>query len=376
MKILIVSSLASSLINFRGHLIAALQANGLNVHVAAPNLGPHHPIRLQLQGMGVTVHQVPLSGSGMAPLVELRAILALLRLMRRITPDIVFSYTIKPIIYGTLTAWLVRVPQRVALITGLGYAFQITREPSLLLRAVRCAYGLALAQAHLVFFQNKDDLALSREVGILSARTLAFVVNGSGVDLVKFPFQPLPHSAFTGALRFLFIGRLLVDKGVREYVAAAEMLKHTNPKVKCAMVGLLDDNPSSISQEELDAWIADNNVEYLGGLEDVRPALEQCSVLVLPSYREGVPRAVLEAMATGRAIITTDAPGCRETVTNGDNGFLVPVQDSKALAAAMRNLIDQPTLLGTMGKRSRRIAEQKFDVHEVNTFMLKKMGLI
>jgi glycosyltransferase involved in cell wall biosynthesis len=201
------------------------------------------------------------------------------------------------------------------------------------------------------------------------------VVNGSGVDLDKFVVKPLPDYATEGAVRFLFIGRLLGDKGVREYAEAARLLQLTHQQVRCVLVGWIDSNPNAITQAELDGWVADGRIEFWGRLTDVRPAIAACSVFVLPSYREGTPRTVLEAMAMGRAIVTTDAPGCRETVIHGENGFLVPVQDSVALAEAMRRFIDEPFLHQTMGTRSRQLAEEMYDVHKVNAVMLEGMDL-
>lgn len=375
MKILLIAGLADSLINFRGPLIAALQAKGMDVHVAAPDLPDGSPVRLQLQTMGLTVHTVPMLRTGTNPLADLHTAWALLRLMRQIAPSMVLCYTIKPVIYGTLAAWLAGVPHRFALITGLGYAFQGGGQRSRLQALVQGLYGLALARAQRVFFQNPDDLALFQDLGILQPHTPVCVVNGSGVDVTSFAVQPLPDGAAQGAVRFLFIGRLLGDKGVREYAEAARLLQRTHPQARCALVGWIDSNPNAITQAELDGWVADGRIEFWGRLADVRPAIAACSVYVLPSYREGTPRTVLEAMAMGRAIVTTDAPGCRETVVHGENGFLVPVQDAEALAQAMRRFVEQPALQARMGARSRQIAEDKYDVHKVNAVLLAGMGV-
>jgi glycosyltransferase involved in cell wall biosynthesis len=375
LKILLIAGLADSLINFRGPLIAAFQAKGLDVHVAAPDLPIDSPVRHQLQAMGLAVHQVYMLRTGTNPLADLRTVWALWRLMRRIAPGIVLGYTVKPIIYGTLAAWLAGVPKRFALITGLGYAFQGSGKSSRLLGLVQGLYSLALARAQRVFFQNPDDLTLFKARGILQPHTPVCVVNGSGVDVASFAVRQLPDCAVQGAVRFLFIGRLLGDKGVREYAEAARLLQHTHPQARCTLVGWIDSNPDAISYEELEGWVADGRIEFLGRLADVRPAIAACSVYVLPSYREGTPRTVLEAMAMGRAIVTTDAPGCRETVVNGENGFLVPKQDVEALVQAMRRFIDTPLLQQTMGARSRQIAEDKYDVHKVNAVMLAGMGL-
>jgi glycosyltransferase involved in cell wall biosynthesis len=374
-SILIIASIADSLINFRGPLITALQAKGFDVHVAAPDLPALSPVRLQLQTMGMKVHQVPMLRTGTNPLADLHSVWALWRLMRQIAPKMVLGYTIKPVIYGTLAAWLAGVPQRFTLITGLGYAFMDDGNRSSLQALVERLYALALARAQRVFFQNPDDLALFQERGILQPHTPICVVNGSGVDLARFDVRPLPTVDLSRAVRFLFIGRLLGDKGVREYVQAARMLKHSHPQAHCVLVGWIDSNPNAITQAELDSWVDEGSIEFLGQLADVRQAIAACNVYVLPSYREGTPRTVLEAMAMGRAIVTTDAPGCRQAVVDGDNGFLVPIKDAEALAQAMRRFIDQPSLQSSMGKRSRQMAEDKYDVHKVNVVMLAGMGV-
>lgn len=375
MKILLISGHAQSIINFRGPLLQAFQAKGFQVHVAAPDMSREASARHDLEGLGVTVHQVPMQRTGTKAFADLKTAFALWRLMRQICPDMVLGYTIKPVIYGTLAAWLAGVPYRYALITGLGYAFQGGRHRSRLRALVQILYRLALARVMRVFFQNPDDLKLFQESGILKPQIPVCVVNGSGVDVDNFDFRPMPVAALAGAVRFLFIGRLLGDKGVREYAEAARQLKSSHPQVICSLVGWIDSNPNSITQAELDGWMADGSIEFLGRLDDVRPAIEACSVFVLPSYREGTPRTVLEAMAMGRAIVTTDAPGCRETVVHGENGYLIPVQDPDALLQAMRRFIDEPDLQWRMGARSRQIAEEKYDVYKVNAVMLAGMGV-
>lgn len=191
------------------------------------------------------------------------------------------------------------------------------------------------------------------------------------MDVDSFTVAPLPP----GQPRFLLMARLLGDKGVREYAQAARRVRAVHPGVRCALVGWIDSNPNSITQAELDGWVNEGSVEFLGRLSDVRPAIADSSVYVLPSYREGTPRTVLEAMAMGRAIITTDAPGCRETVIDGDNEFLMPVKSVDALVAAMERFIDDTQLAQRMGTRARHIAEEKYDVHKVNAVMLKEMGI-
>lgn len=369
---LLVASFPDSLIQFRGPLIEALLESGNDVHVAVPDLAPGGEVAVALANMGVRVHGIPLQRTGLNPITDLRLLLSLVALMLRHRPRFVLSYTIKPVIYGSIAAWLVGVKHRFALVTGLGYAFTGTAsgKRALLRRLIQSLYRFALKRTHRVFFQNPDDQALFRELGLLSHATPSSVVNGSGVDVAEYSVAPLPDRPC-----FLLIARLLGDKGVREYAQAAQIVKAVYPEVVFRLVGWIDDNPDAITQRELDQWVDSGFLEFLGRLGDVRPAISDCSVYVLPSYREGTPRTVLEAMAMGRAVITTDAPGCRETVVDGDNGFLVPVKDVDALAAAMMKMIDTPGLAASMGERSRRIAEEKYDVHKVNAAMLEGMGI-
>ena len=371
-RFLLIAGFADSLLGFRGPLIAALQAQGLQVHVAAPGLAPGSAARAQLQAQGLTVHDIPLHRTGQNPLADLRSLWALWRLMRRVRPQYVLGYTIKPVIYGSLAAWLAGVPRRFALITGLGYAFQDTGGRGGLRALVQRLYALALARVQVVFFQNPDNQQLFVQRGLLAPGVTSVVVNGSGVEVDRFSVQPLP----AGGPHFLLIARLLGDKGVREYAAAARWVRASHPQARFALVGWIDENPDAITQAELDAWVADGTLDYLGRLADVRPAIAACSVYVLPSYYpEGTPRTVLEALAMGRAVITTDAPGCRETVVDGDNGLLVPVKSVDALAQAMQRFVDDPGLAPRMGARSRAMAEDRYDVHKVNAVMLRAMGL-
>ncbi|MGH6915423.1 MAG: glycosyltransferase family 4 protein, partial [Geminicoccales bacterium] len=233
-------------------------------------------------------------------------------------------------------------------------------------------YRASLACCRSVFFQNQDDLDEFRRLGIVSERQELIRVDGSGVDTDYYGFarpQPEPPT-------FLLIARLLRDKGIVEYAEAARRLRAQYPQARFQLLGPVDDNPSAVAAAELDRWRAEGAIDYLGAADDVRPYLRASSVYVLPSYREGMPRTVLEAMSTGRAIITTDTPGCRETVVPGANGYLVPVRDADALAVAMRRFITRPDLAIAMGAQSREIALQRFDVRRVNAVMLKAMELL
>lgn len=372
-RFFILGAYSPSLQNFRGALIEAVQARGYGVEACAPGLSDDDATRDWLVERGVQPHDLALARTGLNPASDLRTLLQLWRKLRRLKPDLFFGYTIKPVIWGLLAAWLARVPGRVALITGLGYAFtgQARGKRALLQGLARLLYKIALSRATLILFQNDDDRALFQAQKLLPARVPVEVVNGSGVDIQHFAVAPLPD----GAPTFLLIARLLGDKGIREYQQAAKALRQAWPQAQFHLVGGIDTNPNAIRQDEVEGWQQDGSLTWLGPLTDVRPAIAAAHVYVLPSYREGTPRTVLEAMAMGRAIVTTDAPGCRQTVEDGVNGYKVPVADAEALRAAMEAFLKEPALVAGMGQASRAIAEQKYDVHKVNAVILTAMGI-
>jgi len=379
MSFLIIASYLPSVLNFRGKLLEAIAAKNIQVHVACPDMDSYTEEKAKLLQLGYVLHDIPMQRTGTSPVRDLGTLWALLQLIRQIKPDTVLAYTIKPVIYGMLAASLAKVPNRFALITGLGYAFQNVEagaQRSIFQRLVHGLYAQALKHAHKVFFQNPDDLALFQKMHLLNPTVPTVVVNGSGVNVAEFEVMPLPEG-LNGQPKpsFLLIARLLADKGVREYAEAARQIKQHYPEVEFHLVGWIDDNPTAILQTELDRWMADGRLKFWGKLSDVKPAIAASSIYVLPSYREGTPRTVLEAMAMGRAIITTDAPGCRETVVNGENGFLVPVKSVEALVQAMENFIQQPDLIQDMGQQSRAVAVNKYDVHRVNAHMMREMGI-
>lgn len=367
--IFILGSLAESLVNFRGPLLQAMVTRGHRVTAAAPDASAE--VRETLSRMGVTYRPVPLERTGMDPVADLGTYRHLVRLLRADRPDVFLGYTIKPVIYGSLAAHRAGVPAVFSMVTGLGYTLtDPPRRRRPLAQVVRGLYRRALAHNRRVFFQNPDDLGVFRELGLLRAADQAVRVNGSGVDPKHFASAPLPDR-----ISFLLIARLLGAKGVREYAEAAARVRERHPGVPCRLVGWIDDNPDAIAERELAAWTAHGQIEYLGQMDDVRPAIADAAVYVLPSYREGTPRTVLEAMAMGRPVITTDAPGCRETVTPGKNGLLVPVKDAKALAEAMEWFILHPDRVAGMGEASYDFVVERYDVAKVNQVILQAMGL-
>lgn len=375
MKIVVISSFGPSLINFRGALLHALVSAGHRVLACAPDLD--NEVKARLSGLGVECSLVRLSRTGTNPIQDVTTLIDLYKIMRDFQPDLVFGYTAKPIIYGSLAGWLAKVPNTYSMLTGLGSIFvdvqpanSLNVKRKLMLLLAWFLYFISLRQNKLVFFQNPDDLAVFVRARLIR-RSRAVVVNGSGVDLDFYAYQAQTRLEPI----FLLAARLIADKGIREYVEAARILKLRYPAARFLLIGPKDSNPTAIGYEEIDRWVEQGTIEYCGETSDIRPFLVECTVFVLPSYREGTPRTVLEAMAIGRPIITTHAPGCRETVVHGKNGFLVPIRDIQALVTAMEAFICRPELTMSMGKHSREIASQKYDVHKVNAVIMKSMGL-
>jgi glycosyltransferase involved in cell wall biosynthesis len=367
-KVLLLGSAAQSLTNFRGPLIAAMVQRGHQVFAAAPEIDPDTAAKLV--ALGATPVPVVLGRASIDPLKTWRSGRKLRALVKSIAPDVMIAYTIKPVVLGAAAARAAQVPVFAAMITGLGYAFLGGLNPKrVAIRLIAMLmYRRALAASGIVIFQNEDDRSDFRRMRLLPGSKPTIVVNGSGVDLDHFEARPVPAGT-----SFLMVARFLRDKGIREYGAAAARLKAEFPEVRIRLAGQLD-GADSISPAELDSMVA-SGVENLGLLADVRPAIADSSVYVLPSYREGTPRTVLEAMAVGRAVITTDAPGCRNTVDEGENGLLVPVRDSDALYAAMRRFVVEPDLAEKMGAASLRLVREKYDVHKVNSSILEATGL-
>ena len=371
-RVLVIGSLAESLVNFRGDLLRALAGAGHEVIAAAP-AGPSW-VDEALAKWRVRRVVLPLRRTGTNPIHDIGFLRALLQLMRAERPDAVLAYTVKPVVYGLLAARIAGVPRRVALITGLGFSFLEARSAaqSALQRAVRWLYRRAVRSADVVLFQNPDDEAVFRSYRLLRPGQDVRLVAGSGVNLERYAARSL----LAGPRRFLMIARLLVDKGVREYLDAAARLHAARPHVSCELIGPAEDHPAAIPVRQIEQAVQSGAIVYYGAVRDVRPYLSAAHVYVLPSYWEGTPRTVLEAMAIGRPIITTDAPGCRETVVPGRNGVLVPVADSDALFREMLRFADLGDAeLERMGAASRAIAEAKFDVHKVNAAIMAALAL-
>jgi len=367
--VVVVGGLSESLLNFRGDLLRSLAALGHQVTAMAGEQDER--VNQRLGAMGVQFRWYPIERSGVNPVADWRTYRALKLAFREINPDVVLAYTIKPVIWGGVALKGKAGPRFYALITGLGFALEDGRWARRIMRGVLTRlYRAALSRATRVIFQNADNRDAFLAHGIVSGDRTA-VVSGSGVNLEHFAPTALPHTAPV----FLTIGRLLSHKGFREFCEAARLVKSRHPEARFQLLGPPDPSPDGLSLNEVRRWHDAGWLEYLGAADDVRPALANCHIFVLASYHEGMPRTVLEAMAMGRPILTTDVPGCRETVISGMNGYLVPKADVEALAGRIEWFLEHRDQWAAMGARSRQLAQERFDVHAVNRALLSVMEL-
>lgn len=371
--ILIIASYGPSLINFRLPLIKKLIENGHKVSVASPKGKFSDSQQKELNNLGVDINIFSISSSGLNFFEDCKTIYRIYKIIYHTKPNIIISYTVKPVIYTGLVLKFFKKISYFPLITGLGYIF-IDRNKikhKIIKYLTIKLYKISLKSSSKTIFQNKDDQTLFCKLKIIKGKDISNVVNGSGIDLNAYPLSDLPTKPI-----FLMISRLLVDKGIREYVEAAKIVRSRFSNARFQLAGYLDNNPSSIKNHELQSWINEGDIEYLGEVNSVQSILKSCKFYVLPSYREGTPRSVLEALSTGRPIITTDTPGCRETVIHKKNGLLVPVKDTIALANAMISLLKENNYnLKNMAYESYLLAKNKFEINKVNKSILSIMNL-
>ncbi|WP_323127582.1 glycosyltransferase family 4 protein [Acinetobacter rathckeae] len=374
-KFCIISNDLYTVRNLRADLLLALAEQGDEIHILAPNLAECPNEQSYFQTLGFHVHGYFLKKTGTNPVHDSKAIFSLYQQLKKIQPNKVLSYTIKPAMYGTLAAYMAGIGERYVLLSGLGFAFQDTHTGyfKYIKKIFDTIFSFAMSKATRVIFQNPDDLQLIEQLGHLKG-TATGVVNGSGVNMHHFQRCPLVQNQDQNNRPvFVMVARLLRDKGIYEYIDAIRQVKENHPQAEFHLVGWIDQNPEAISQSLLDDWIGEGLVNYWGKLDDVRPVLAQSNVMVLPSYREGTPRSVLEAMAMGRVVITTNAPGCKETIVDGVNGYQVSVGSANELAQAMLKLIAKPQDMTRMGQASFDIVKTRYDVHLVNQQMITLM---
>lgn len=348
---------AAFFLSHRLALAEAARAAGFRVSVAT---GPSEATR-EIVAMGFEHTELPMTRSGTNPFNELRLLISIAKLFRSTRPDLVHTVTIKPVLYGGLLARLLRVPAIVAAVTGMGFLFTEQRNGPAR-RLAEVLYRVSLSHPNgRVILQNKDDWRNLVELRALQERQ-GVLIPGSGVDLDAFVPTPLPE----GPPLVLFPARMLWDKGAGEFVEAARMLRARGSIARFVMVGPSDTgNPTAVGSEQLEAWQAEKNVEWWGARSDMPAIFARASLVVLPSYREGMPKVLLEATAAGRAIVTTDVPGCRDVIDSGKNGLLVPVRDAHALAGAIECLSSDRRRLEDMGRAGRQLAERSFGLEQV-----------
>ena len=368
MKVIVLASYTKSLLNFRAPLIHEMQARGCDVLAVGAESEAEWGSRFAANG--IRYRSIPLKRNGLNPFEDLRAMKALKQLFLEEKPDKLFCSQAKAVVYGIPAARATGVSGVYALISGLGSIFHGSGLKNQLIQFIlRQQYKFALAKADTVFFQNEDDRGIFLK-GHIVPKEKTLLIHGSGVDIHRFAPTPFPET-----LTFIIVARILRDKGVSEYMEAARRLKSRYPQCRFLLVGPYDTNPSSLGPDDVMPYVNEGSIEYLGEMENVLAALADSSVFVLPSYHEGTPMSTLEAMACGRPIVTTDAPGCRETVRDNANGFLVPVKDIDNLALAMGKFIHDPSLCTTMGAESRKLAENVFASEHVNEAILSVMGI-
>lgn len=375
-KVLIACSSAINLLEFRGKLIEELLLKN-DVCIFTPRISQEH-IKEKLSRLNVTVYENGLKGNNVSILSDLRYIVQLYQLIKEIKPDIFFPYTFKPVIYGTFVAKLCKTACITPMLTGLGYNFtdKSTKKRWVSsITKVLLKFSLSANKRIRLILQNRDDYNKLVASGIIGLKHQAFVVNGSGVDLMDYRYS-VPA---TKGISFLMISRLINAKGIKEFYEAAKMVREKFPETQFKLIGAYDGNIDAIDQELYDNIMSGKVLQYFGQVNDVRPYIKEASILVLPSYYgEGVPRCILEGMAMGRAVITCDSVGCRETINPSlkqPNGFLIPIKNTSALASKMEHYINHTKDILIYGLNGRRFARQKFDVNIVNAAMLKIMDL-
>ena len=369
MKIIVLSSHTASLFWFRMDMMQDFIKNGHEVVAVGSEAEEAWTERFKQNN--ITYRQIFVERNGLNPFQDIRTFLSIYKVIKQEEPERIFVYQAKTIIYGSIAAKLRGLTEVYPLVAGLGSVFRGNGFKNVIIKKMmKLQYKLACYCSKKVFFQNNDDKNEFIHNGlILENKTV--MINGSGVNLEKFVSTQLPDKP-----AFLYIGRLIKDKGIVEYLEACKLVKENQVEARCLLVGPFDTNPSSLQPEELQVYLDQGIVEYYGEQNDVRPFIAQCSTYVLPSYHEGTPKTVLEAMAMGRAIITSDAPGCRETVDNGINGYLVAVKDINALAQKMIFLAGNLDINRKMGLQSSKLAREKYDVIKVNHVILKTMQLL
>jgi hypothetical protein len=384
MKILVLTADANTLLYHRGDLIRAFADQGCEVVTSAAEDYAH--VREYVEACGGRHVPIRMVRSRVNLFKDWITWLDMFRLFRKEAPDALFAYTIKSVVYGCVVARLAGVPRVYALLPGLGFTFvkQDTLKGRMVQWVSKWLHRIALSRSDVIFMQNRDDLKLFEDLRLLPRGVPVHVTAGSGVNLEQYPFSALEHDPDLreGRVRFVLVSRLLHSKGVGIFAEAARRVKARHPQAEFHLVGPFDPNPNRVDESEVARWVAEGTLTHHGMVRDVAALLKNMHVFVLPTwYREGVPHATLEALSVGRPVITTNSVGARECVrgardgAQGENGFLVPPQDVEAVARAMTFFVENPHQIAPMGRASRLLAEEVFDVRIVNSIILAALGL-
>ncbi|NAR80213.1 glycosyltransferase [Acinetobacter haemolyticus] len=375
MKIVLIGTVASSFYGFRADLICTLLKKGHQVYAFTSEYTAEDLIKIEK--LGATPITYTLNRGGLNPLADIVATYRLSKKIKEINPDLVFSYFSKPVIFGTLAAKLAQVPRVIGMLEGLGYTFTeqpegLSKKTQLIKKIQVFLYKIALPQLDQLIFLNPDDPKDLLGKYTINVKNVE-VLGGIGLNLDQYKYS----INYSNNISFIFIARLLAEKGIHDFIKAAKIVKAQYPDTKFTVLGAIDKLAlGSLKEEELEGLVKTNIIEYPGYVNNVADWIKKANVFVLPSYyREGVPRSTQEAMAIGRAIITTDVPGCRETVEDGVNGFLVPKWNPEALAEKMIYFIEHPEQTQVMGAESYKIAVEKFDAEKVNQRLMNMLGL-
>jgi len=376
-SIVIIGTTSSNLYLFRKDFIVSCLNKGMIVHTFVSE--PHDYWDDKIEKTGAILIKYQMNRGGLNPFLDLFSLFQLKSSVNKIKPDIVFSFFTKPVVYGSLAAKLAKTPKIIGMIEGLGSPFTEHKNGyNFKMKLVRffqvSLYRIVFPFLDKIIFLNKDDpIDLINNNKIYHKPNAVKVLGPIGLNLDDYPYKLWDESQ---EFSFIFVARLLVEKGIYEYLEAAQIVKEKYPNIIFKVVGGIDSqNPSGVTKQELDKIIATGIIHYIGFSNNVAEEIKNSTVFVLPSYREGVPRSTQEAMAIGRPIITTDVPGCRDTVLDGVNGFLVPKWDVKALVDRMCFFIGNPEQINIMGKESYKIACAQFDVDKVNKKLSKIMGI-
>ena len=367
-KFILISPKNRSAYNFRGDLISDIKAKGYDVVVTGPNRDGVEKI----EALGAKFVEVPVDKNGTNPFADISYCLKLKKIIKQENADAILGYTIKPVIYGSIAGWLAGVKKCTAMVTGAGYLFASNSIKAKMIRLVSfMLYRLGLGAAQKVIFQNIDDLNEFVENKLVK-REKCYVVNGSGVNMSRYTPAPYPEIP-----SFFFLGRLVHSKGGLDFAKAAKIVKRQHPESRFMILGKLEKNlPDAIQPEELMPFVEDGTIDLFPETDNIPQYYAMTSVFVLPTaYREGTPRVILEAMASARAIITTNTPGCKETVVDGENGYFVPTHNPDELAEKMESFVENPDLVYKFGQNSYEICKKKYEVSIINRNMLEIMGL-